>query len=915
MTSCLQKDGIYYWANSVTFSVESTLFKVPRFQFITGSRHFAEKHGIDDEEPGVKKIVRLEGVLAADFRVFLAFLFPIPSNTPIALIFTKDEWLTILELCTKWHFPEFRALAIQSLDGKLTELEQIHLGRALYIPAFLKQGYKALIQRPKDQIITQEEAATIGHEAANKLWIIRFQLHVSGTRDFENFVDRELLSSFAEELAELERREGEAPGQADVSPQRQTEEKGKHAATECSGGTQENGSRTGNPAMSWADDFESTEFEPPSQSTGWGAPETRPEDWGLEPEEAQRTVAESPLEEHREQEGISAPGGTPEKQSLGQQSAGAGEQEHSTNNSAQAAERRRKLEEELEKIRHTKQSYLKKEEMFKAQKAEYSRKLKNVDRLIRRGGTVLPATAEKRERKQKKFQAKLLTIETELKELTRLLITARAQEKKLENEVEDVLFKVPRFQFAMGSRHFSEKYGLCDDGHCDGKIVHLSGVSAAQFRVFLAFLFPIPSNTPIASIFTKDEWLTILSLCTRWNFPEFRALAIQSLDGKLTELELIHIGRAFYIPDFLKQGYRAIVERHKDNDITEEEAAAIGHEATNKLWIIRFQHHISGSWEDEDTVEYELLSEFGEELMELARRECEIQAKVEVEGAIAADEANAEVRQPQEEAQRKRDWEGYPSAPWEAYYHPLHVRPLSKLEEEHLEPIHNESLNHAWGWETPPGDAAVCGTQSDDPTATEWTALRTTLEQLREQERDLTGRLKEKQAWGLHPKAADNIEEVTKARNERIAEELRNIEEAKQAEEDIIKPLKSLEAAELGRQQSTGSSTQGCAGVDARVSVEELEAQLEDTMARRVELEKLHISNTQKGPEDGELVKLTRSSQRRKRRAVVKLKLELLECRTKLERVEEQLLTLAGLENHDREAPGGRAKPEDTVDV
>ncbi|TEB38100.1 hypothetical protein FA13DRAFT_723375 [Coprinellus micaceus] len=199
------KDEVYYWLDNARFLVQGVLFRVPRLPFILGSRYFTERHGLRHNTNSAEPIIHLQSVSAAHFRVFLSFLFPMPTNTPLESRFTKEEWVTILRLCTEWHFPEFRKLAIQNLAGKLMELELIHVGREFCIPVFVLEGYRAVIDRPKAKIIGKEDAASIGYESANKLWAIRYQIQIVGVTFDEEALDRELHESFAEELAELRR--------------------------------------------------------------------------------------------------------------------------------------------------------------------------------------------------------------------------------------------------------------------------------------------------------------------------------------------------------------------------------------------------------------------------------------------------------------------------------------------------------------------------------------------------------------------------------------------------------------------------------------------------------------------------------------------------------------------------------------
>ncbi|KAF6761082.1 hypothetical protein DFP72DRAFT_31366 [Ephemerocybe angulata] len=53
--------------------------------------------------------------------------------------------------------------------------------------------------------------------------------------------------------------------------------------------------------------------------------------------------------------------------------------------------------------------------------------------------------------------------------------------------IDGKLFRVSRYQFIVGSEHFSATYGLAEDKD----IVHLEGITHAQFRTFLKILFPM----------------------------------------------------------------------------------------------------------------------------------------------------------------------------------------------------------------------------------------------------------------------------------------------------------------------------------------------------------------------------------------------------------------------------------------
>ncbi|TEB38088.1 hypothetical protein FA13DRAFT_722632 [Coprinellus micaceus] len=227
-----RKHETYYWSDSVEFLVEDVLFRIPQYPFRVGSQYFIEKFGLSlrDGTNAARGVVTLPGVTAAQFQVFLKLLFPM-HLTSTTTVFTKAEWLTILTLSTLWHFHEARKLAIQHLDGhNLTEMELIEVGRATSISRWVLAGFKSIAGRPQGCVISNEEANAIGHQAAHKVWTIRYQLAVAGDElDLsEDFIERELRSKFSEELAALKATELEHRTKADIErAEREEEERRK----------------------------------------------------------------------------------------------------------------------------------------------------------------------------------------------------------------------------------------------------------------------------------------------------------------------------------------------------------------------------------------------------------------------------------------------------------------------------------------------------------------------------------------------------------------------------------------------------------------------------------------------------------------------------------------------------------------
>ncbi|KAJ2911757.1 hypothetical protein MD484_g8654, partial [Candolleomyces efflorescens] len=204
-SSANQNDPIFYWDTTE----DNTLFKLPRHQFTLGSDYFKEKY-LADSGP----VVKLGGVPAEDFRVFLKLLFPVHTSSAV-LTLKKEEWLIVLALATRWRFLDFRRLAIQHLDPQLEEsAELVRVGRSAYVPKWVMKGYQALIS--KHNAISDKESHAIGHYTTVKLYIIRHALGapIEDSSDALTVIEH-LLAKFADEWNDLSRGEMECRMEGD----------------------------------------------------------------------------------------------------------------------------------------------------------------------------------------------------------------------------------------------------------------------------------------------------------------------------------------------------------------------------------------------------------------------------------------------------------------------------------------------------------------------------------------------------------------------------------------------------------------------------------------------------------------------------------------------------------------------------
>ncbi|KAJ2924440.1 hypothetical protein H1R20_g12646, partial [Candolleomyces eurysporus] len=186
--------GDVLWGGTVFFKlidrtsgahqVEETIFEVPRYRFTEYSEVFADMfhmpQGAGDAEDieGRRRDrpIVLEGYKAADFAAIVKVLYPAPKDMIAGSYnLTKDEWVGVLDLSTRWQMKMTREHAIVKLsDLSLSPFEKVTLARAHKVVKWLKEGL--------NEIVTQEEAlkpdelkAHVGLETAFRLMWIQIQ--------------------------------------------------------------------------------------------------------------------------------------------------------------------------------------------------------------------------------------------------------------------------------------------------------------------------------------------------------------------------------------------------------------------------------------------------------------------------------------------------------------------------------------------------------------------------------------------------------------------------------------------------------------------------------------------------------------------------------------------------------------------
>ncbi|SJK98026.1 uncharacterized protein ARMOST_01282 [Armillaria ostoyae] len=158
--------------------------------------------------------------------------------------------------------------------------------------------------------------------------------------------------------------------------------------------------------------------------------------------------------------------------------------------------------------------------------------------------------------------------------------------------VDDVLFRVPRYQFIENSETFRAMFTLPQaetdtvEGDSDDKPIQLQGVSKVDFERLLKFMYPQNGLSPRE--ISHEEWISILKLSTMWEMTEIRNTAISDIlerQLKIDATERISLGREYDVPALTTSGIVDLVNQR--GGVSEEQIAVLGFEMALRIQCIR----------------------------------------------------------------------------------------------------------------------------------------------------------------------------------------------------------------------------------------------------------------------------------------------------------------------------------------
>ncbi|KAI0726910.1 hypothetical protein C8Q72DRAFT_887192 [Fomitopsis betulina] len=144
--------------------------------------------------------------------------------------------------------------------------------------------------------------------------------------------------------------------------------------------------------------------------------------------------------------------------------------------------------------------------------------------------------------------------------------------------VEETLFRVHRHFLTRHSKVFADLFklppvaGKPGEGLTDEHPIILEGVTCRDFERLLSLFYP--ENIRVGDLSTTEEWTSVLALATKWDFAEYRQLAIARLAQLASPVDRILLGRRYDVPEWLTAAYLELCTR--DDVLSYDEGMLLG---------------------------------------------------------------------------------------------------------------------------------------------------------------------------------------------------------------------------------------------------------------------------------------------------------------------------------------------------
>ncbi|KAK2467421.1 hypothetical protein APHAL10511_000656 [Amanita phalloides] len=144
-------------------------------------------------------------------------------------------------------------------------------------------------------------------------------------------------------------------------------------------------------------------------------------------------------------------------------------------------------------------------------------------------------------------------------------------------QVENRLFKVPRYVFLRESQVFRDLFSLPvpegskPDGISDARPLKLDGIKALDFSRLLRLLFPQKPDSETLPLKTLDEWTSVFKLAAQWDMEDVKAKAVQMITPLLENAPAKQVKMALEhgVDEWLVPALNRLVQREEPMDKTD----------------------------------------------------------------------------------------------------------------------------------------------------------------------------------------------------------------------------------------------------------------------------------------------------------------------------------------------------------
>ncbi|KAF8575726.1 hypothetical protein K439DRAFT_1397965 [Ramaria rubella] len=165
-------------------------------------------------------------------------------------------------------------------------------------------------------------------------------------------------------------------------------------------------------------------------------------------------------------------------------------------------------------------------------------------------------------------------------------------------QVEDQLFRVPRYMLEFHSPVIADMFSLPPAGEAEGRNdknpIRLEQVQISDFHRLLELLYPLgqslqTTTESLTQSWGFSEWLSILRLASKWEMAKIRDYTISRLDTLHcfpSPIEQIQCGEKYGHVPWIRTGYLALIKIDRPS-LTEEECMQLGMVNASKCMAAR----------------------------------------------------------------------------------------------------------------------------------------------------------------------------------------------------------------------------------------------------------------------------------------------------------------------------------------